>query len=100
MTQGRLDRTQWMLISSAVGFVGAAVAAAFLDTEAPEASVLLGLCAAVIVMLATFRQWIRQRDRLFIHGYHAGFHAGQADLCQYPSCDVLPLAERRAPLTR
>lgn len=53
--------------------------------------------AATATVLASVHHWLRVDERVFVHGYHVGYHSARLDLaCNYPECDVLDLAEERA----
>lgn len=97
MSDRRIDRTEWLLlILSCLSGLGA-LGATFFDGR-PDAGVLAGFAAAVAALLCTVHRWLRIRDRVFMHGFHAGYHSAQVDaICVYPSpCSVLDLARERA----
>lgn len=64
--------------------------------EGTEA-ILSGVFAATSTICAMVFYISRRADRLFMHGYHTGYHDGTHRDCPYPQeCDVLDLAEERA----
>lgn len=90
----RLDRVEYMGLAAGIA-VAIAVGLAFAFAEA-TAALLVAILAIQSFGLLIIRRWICQRDRLFIHGYHAGWHMATLEGCPYPEhCQVLDLAERR-----
>jgi hypothetical protein len=62
--------------------------------------VIFGIIAATSFGLLALHRWTLRRERMFVHGYHAGFHDATKRPCTFtelnPSCDVLDLSESRA----
>lgn len=79
-----------LLLWAAVG-----VAAALLPGDGTD---VLSVLAATVTICVTLFSMRRRTERVFMHGYHAGFHDASKAACQYAEhvCDVLVLSEERA----
>src|SRR4051812_7596585 len=71
------------------------------DDDTP--GLFIAIMGAVATAVAFMRHWTLRTRQAFIHGFHAGWHAGhktEGDCLAYP-CDIIDFAtERRRRLER
>jgi hypothetical protein len=95
------DRTDTVLICTALLFAGLSGLTLTGRFPLPDTwGLMFGIITATELGLLALYRWTLRNERMFVHGYHAGYHDALARPCRFseadPTCDVYDLSEGRA----